>query len=440
MFKLSPKLAVTAALLTSVYSLSVIAQDTDVPSPQSLYVPLPDDVTPELSQKGQYAVGVKQLNVTNSGQFNVYTQQMYDRPLTLEVWYPATSSDEPVATYVNETRSGKVFSILADATRDSKVAKSDSRFPVIVLSHGYTGYRTIMYYLGEHLASHGYIVVGIDHTDSTNADVDIINGPYNGFPSTLYNRSRDQHFALDAVLNDAFFAAVADPARAGVVGYSMGGFGAVNTIGGCYQFTPEQAGMFTGTQDPAAMAAVQTLLNTCAGGKTSVGDTDARWKAMVALAPWGGQHQLFSAEALAEVDVPALYISGDLDDVSGYEGVRWLYEQSGSQDTYLLTYANARHNIAPHPAPLEAMGNELDVGHYYEPAWSSQTLNLINEHFTLAMMDCYVKEQVSACEYLAPRGSSNQAPVSGKPTAPWKGFDNRYGTGMTLESKKVSAE
>lgn len=433
--KLTKTLAVLATVVASASAAFSYAQEPQL-TPQSLYLPLPDDVTPELSQTGQLNVGVKQLNVVNPQQFNVYTQQPYDRPLTLEVWYPAKPGQQPSASYENETRSGKAFSILGDAQRDAEVLVGEERYPVVVLSHGYTGYRAIMYYLGEHLASHGYIVVGIDHTDSTNADVDIINGPYNGFPSTLYNRSRDQHFALDAVINDEALSSIVDADKAGVVGYSMGGFGAVNTIGGCYAFTPEQAGMFTGTQDPAAMGAVQALLNSCAGGKASVSDVDPRWKAMVALAPWGGQHQLFDADSLAKVTVPALYVSGDLDDVSGYDGIRWLYEKSGSPDTYLLTYANARHNIAPHPAPMEAMGNELDVGHYYEPAWSSQALNMLNEHFTLAMMDCYVKDKASACDYLGPRGDNNQLPVNGQPAPAWKGFDNRYGTGITLEGKK----
>ena len=55
----------------------------------------------------------------------------------------------------------------------------------------------MMFYLGEHLASHGYVVVGIDHTDSTNADIQQESDRGPGIISTFYNRARDQQFILD---------------------------------------------------------------------------------------------------------------------------------------------------------------------------------------------------------------------------------------------------
>ena len=58
-----------------------------------------------------------------------------------------------------------------------------------------------MFYLAEHLASHGYVVVGIDHKDSTNAEVFDDATRASGFISTLYNRARDQQFLLDYFSN-----------------------------------------------------------------------------------------------------------------------------------------------------------------------------------------------------------------------------------------------
>ena len=193
-----------------------------------------------------------------------------------------------------------------------------------MLSHGYTGYRTIMYYLGEHLASHGYIVAGIDHTDSTNEDVDFTNAPYAGFPSTLLNRSRDQVLTLNAVSEHALFKDVVDTQNAGLIGYSMGGFGAVNTVGGCYNFGTEATASFTGVTDPAVLSALQNVLNTCAGGNADAESVDTRWKAAMALAPWGGQHKAFSEDALNNIHVPMLYVAGDHDDIAGYKGIKWL--------------------------------------------------------------------------------------------------------------------
>jgi hypothetical protein len=132
-----------------------------------------------------------------------------------------------------------------------------------------------------------------------------------------------------------------------------------------------------------------------------------------------------------------MLISGDLDAVSIYAGIEDIFAHYGSNDHYLLTFLNARHNIAPHPAPKEAWTAEIDYGHYLEPAWSQQQLNYINEHFSLAMMDCHLKSDASACEYLDLSGNSNQVNPEGGLSEPWKGFDNRYSTGM--EFRKGSA-
>lgn len=418
----------------SLFCATALIAITPAYSAQNLYQDYPSDVTPELSEKGDYQVGVTTLTVNYPEPVMTLQGQAVERALALEVWYPITDSGD-VTTYENQTRSGNEFSIQAGAVRDANVAKTEGSYPVVVLSHGYTGYRTIMYYLGEHLASHGYIVAGIDHTDSTNEDVDFANAPYAGFPSTLLNRSRDQVLTLNAISENALFKAVADTKSAGLIGYSMGGFGAVNTMGGCYDFSDEATASFTGVTDPAVIGALQAALNTCAGGNATADSVDDRWKAAMALAPWGGQHKVFNQQALNNIHVPMLYVAGDHDDISGYQGIQWLFENTGNENSKLLTFKNARHNIAPHPAPKEAFGNEFDIGHYLEPAWRSETMNDINKHFALALMECHVKDKPEFCAYLNVEGDSGQIAVDGKVPEVWKGFDNRYALGLKMESK-----
>ena len=350
--------------------------------------------------------------------------------MTLEVWYPAVIKDTDIqTTYENVSRTHKAFSIQGHSVRDAKT-NPEKTYPLVVLSHGYTGYRTIMFYLGEHLASHGYVVVGIDHTDSTTGEVDFKNAPFAGFPSTLINRARDQQFVLDHFTSaKSDLAKVVNTDQASVIGYSMGGYGVVNTVGGCYNFNQQGLQAF-GFPEPAAKALVP-VFNICNAGQSKV---DSRWKAMVAYAPWGQEQNLHKLDA---IQVPSLYVTGDLDDVSGYEqGVKKLFEQSAAKDSFMLVYENARHNVAPHPAPEIAYADEADLGLYYEPVWSSETLNRINQHMTLAFLDCYVKEQVSACDYLPKRESSTQIKqADGKSTDPWPGFANRWAVGMRFVRK-----
>lgn len=405
-----------------------------VSAAQTLYKPFPADVMPSLSDKGNYDVGVKTIEAAYPVKVKDVAGNEVERSLTLEVWYPAVSSAQK-ATYINETRSGQVFEVQADASRDAPIADADTDFPVIIISHGYTGYRTLMFYLGEHLASHGYVVAAIDHTDSTNKDVNFAENPYSGFPSTLLNRSRDQVLTLNSISENTFFKESVDASKAGVIGYSMGGYGAVSTVGGCYAFNDQTAATFTGTQDPKAAALIKEALNTCAGGKASSEEALPAWKAALALAPWGGQHQLFDVQSLNNIKVPVLYVAGDNDDISGYDGIKWLFDNTGSKESKLLTIKNARHNVAPHPAPKEAYGSEFDLGSYIEPAWEVQKLNAINEHFALALMNCHVKALPEYCSYLNVNGSSAQVPVNGKKPEPWKGFDDRWALGLEMQSK-----
>ena len=431
-----PQIMKTLSLLLggAVLVSATAAISPSVSAAQTLYKPFPADVMPSLSEKGNYDVGVKTIEAAYPVKVKDIAGNEVERSLTLEVWYPAASSAQK-ATYINETRSGQVFELQADASRDAPIAAADTDFPVIVISHGYTGYRTLMFYLGEHLASHGYVVAAIDHTDSTNKDVNFAENPYSGFPSTLLNRSRDQVLTLNSISENTFFKESVDASKAGVIGYSMGGYGAVSTVGGCYAFNDQTAATFTGTQDPKTAALIKEALNTCAGGKASSEEALPAWKAALALAPWGGQHQLFDVQSLNNIKVPVLYVAGDNDDISGYDGIKWLFDNTGSKESKLLTIKNARHNVAPHPAPKEAYGSEFDLGSYIEPAWEVQKLNAINEHFALALMNCHVKALPEYCGYLNVNGSSAQVPVNGKKPEPWKGFDDRWALGLEMQSK-----
>ncbi len=397
-------------------------------NPQQLFTVQPT-IMPELSKYGKYIVGVKTITVVNPNQHDMANiTGTKDRPLTLEVWYPAQSdSSQTLATYEDVTRSHNAFSMQGEAYRDA-LELNTGKFPIVILSHGYTGYRSIMFYIGEHLASHGYVVAAIDHTDSTNADIDFNTNSGGGFVSTLYNRSRDQQFVLDYFAkDDSPFGHIIDANKASVIGYSMGGYGAINTIGGCYNFKTEGLQKI-GFPKPYAESLLP-LLNFCNAGRSHV---DLRWKAMVALAPWGQEHNVHQADSLAKIAVPSLYIVGDEDDIVGYEnGVKKLFEQSSLHNNYLMVYENARHNIAPHPAPEISFASDFEIGQYIEPAWSNELLNRVNEHMVLAFLDCYVKEKLERCRYLPTREDITQTKQgNSKLTEAWPGFSDRWGTGV----------
>src|SRR5690606_14017305 len=137
----------------------------------------------ELARHGADAVGVRTLQLSDSGRLDVLNVKAgqpapdYDRPLAVEVWYPAelAAGQQPGTVYETPTRNPALMATLhGRAVRDAAALRSEGAFPLVILSHGYPGNRYLMSHLGENLASKGYVVVSIDHTDSTYTDQKII--------------------------------------------------------------------------------------------------------------------------------------------------------------------------------------------------------------------------------------------------------------------------
>ena len=224
------------ATLALLAALPALAQDNRIDTIR------PD--APSLAKYGAMGVGVKTISLTNPKQLDILKAKAgeptptYDRPLAVEVWYPAKpAADAPNAgQYRIFARDGKTeISIFGKAVRDAAADASGGPYPLVIISHGYPGNRFLLSHLAENLASKGYVVASIDHTDSTYSD-------QAAFGSTLLNRPLDQLFVLNEMgkLNagasgDAIKGALKGMVNAditGLIGYSMGGYGLINTIGG----------------------------------------------------------------------------------------------------------------------------------------------------------------------------------------------------------------
>ncbi|WP_291429810.1 dienelactone hydrolase [Deinococcus sp.] len=418
-----------------------------LPAPLTPSLTVPGDLrpdAPELAARGQYAVGVRTLELVNPGQLDIVKAKdgavpTYDRPLTAEVWYPtAGRSGSGLTTYSDVLGSApnKPFLTRGRANRSAPALKG-AAFPLVILSHGYAGSRFLMTYLAENLASKGYVVAAIDHTDSTH-------GNRAAFASTLLNRALDDNFVisemarLGAAGSGSPLSGVVNADQTAIVGYSMGGYGALNAAGAGYG--PQMAPLVPGTGFAARQAGNYT--------------PDPRIKAVVAFAPWGGaaavkgigvnfggKYGFWEDAGLQNLKVPTLFVVGDRDDVSWYEGgVKPLFENAVNTERYMLVYQNAQHNVAPNPAPAESYASFSDFMHYAEPAWDSARLNNINQHFVTAFLNLKLKGDQSAAEYLnVPVPLANNARYSrnadGTPKADdtsWKGFKDRTARGLEL--------
>ena len=338
---------------------------------------------PELAYFGQYDIGVNTLEMIDRDRVDVVNTQrdsaniIYDRPLTVELWYPADlNGQDPGVTYEAITRNPEIVSQLRGrAVRGADPDNSNAPYPLVIISHGHPGNRFLLSHTAENLASKGYIVASLDHTDSTYESAQ-------SFPSTLYNRPLDQRFVLAnlaKIEESGPLSGMIDIDSTGIIGYSMGGYGLVNNLGGAYN--PEMVDSF--------MAPPNGLLAEHAESNPEFKDNlDRRIKAGVAVGPWGMNNGLWRAGGLAGITVPTFYIAGSADTVSGYaNGTRAIFEGAVNSDRYLLTFKNAGHNAAaPIPVPVEVQASEGQIGsgHYTDPVWDNVRMNNIMDHFVTA--------------------------------------------------------
>jgi predicted dienelactone hydrolase len=344
--------------------------------------------------------------------------------LKIEIWYPAViaAGQEERVTYESAmpgtpaSDAPKTFRIPGKALRDAPKV-GGQRFPLVIVSHGYPGSRTFLTYLTENLASKGYVVAAIDHTDS-------VFGAQAAFTSTLLNRAADQWFTIDALSARSlgagdFLNGLLDASRVAIVGYSMGGYGALASAGAGYSQQGGSARAIPGGYFDAW---------TAGNAKFEARRRD-NLKAMVAIAPWGAQppNSNWDAEGLAGIRIPSLFIVGDRDDISGYEqGVRKAFEGAVNSERRLLVYENARHNVGGNPPPPEAMGSFTARAFFDEPVWRKDRIAAINQHFVTAFLDLYLKGDDTRRAYLdVPVKSTEGSTV-------WKGFQRRWALGLQM--------
>tara|TARA_B100000575_G_C23110408_1_gene641386 strand:- start:240 stop:1526 length:1287 start_codon:yes stop_codon:yes gene_type:complete len=396
---------------------------------------LPD--APVLSSRGKYKVGVKTIKVHNPRQIDIINSNkeqtvLYDRPLTLEIWYPALLENDIKEEVVYNQMMGNFsdpkrplipFKFKGRASRNAKSNRSGGPYPLIIVSHGYTGSRLMFTYLTENLASKGYVVISIDHSDSTFKDA-------NNFNSTLLNRSLDDLFVLNQVEimnfdSSSFLYQLVDVNNTALIGYSMGGYGALNIAGAGY--SEKAVNNFSKISNGNNALEIRKM-----GNKEYEKSFNLKFKAIVAMAPWGMEYGVWDSKGLRGIKIPTFFIAGSKDDISGYEkGVKAIYDGAINCERYLLTYINARHNIAPNPPTEDLFSTNLHIDEYLryaDSAWDQRRINNINQHFITAFLEVKLKNRESYLKYIDANLLLEKDP--------WEGFLPRTSVGMEFRMSK----
>ncbi|HWN63656.1 MAG TPA: alpha/beta hydrolase [Streptosporangiaceae bacterium] len=211
--------------------------------------------TPYLPEPtGPSPVGTTSLYLKDVSRPDPWAAGVSARELMASLWYPATPSDGRQARYMTPAESelqlisrgitgvpqDALSAVRTNAVSDATPAGGQRSLPLVVLSPGFTNSRSTLTALAEDLASHGYVVAGIDHTyesfatafpDGRVTTCLARQAPRSGRgEKVVAGRAADVSFVLGE-LTGAYRAwpgaALIDPSRIAMAGHSAGGAAAI---------------------------------------------------------------------------------------------------------------------------------------------------------------------------------------------------------------------
>ena len=403
--------------------------------------------SPELGGPGGYAIGtvLTQVTLPQRGHITASsalsgTLAIADRTLPVRYWYPAAAGTKGKPAHYDHAMQlpgHPPFQVSSQgiAIADAKPL-GGKKFPLVVMSHGYGGWNTQFSNLAEHIAAQGYVVAAIDHQDMS---ADGLAAFVLSFGNVLVDRTLDQRQVLAQIAADvgtrkAPYLELVDPQNVGLIGYSMGGYGAINTAGADYQFDDGPLSKIPGaSKDSLRQAEAQS----------------APIKSLILFSPWGGQpdSRAWTAAGLAKIKLPVFILAGDQDDVVNFkQGVSWLFDNLTGTLRHMLVYREARHNIVGNDFDLADDAPFMAAEFLKEPVWRSDRLNTINQHFVTAFLDLTLKGDEAKRAYLdLPTVNSDQGEwptsfaeqLNGTVAGPaqdkyWRGFQRRWATGLEM--------
>lgn len=261
-----------------------------------------------------------------------------DRKISIMVWYPAKLPDDAPASDYN-----------FDAEPDS----SGAPYPVILSS------AKVGSIFGSHLASHGFVVVGVKGLDY-----------YNPWDDNLIDQPLDILFALDQVASNPLkgLEGMIDAEHAGVMGYSFDGYNALAMSGArvdpehhlsqCAKSQLEEHWIKFGYCAPSS----RWDKFTAHAGKSLTVSNDGLWQPMTderirAAIPMGPEGAiLFGARGLAAVDRPIMILAGTNDIDTDYrQEAAFIYEQIGTTDKILISFVGEDHYMIFNAGPILKM-------------------------------------------------------------------------------------
>lgn len=248
--------------LRVILNLSLLAVSTVLP----ILLPVPAIPSPS----GPYPIGTRTYELTDPSRRELYSGKDEARRFQMQVWYPseANPSSERAPWMANADVFAPAISSYLDlpgffldhlalvevpAYKDAQFAATEAGFPVILFSHGWNGFNAQNTGQALQLASHGFVVVGVQHpygaVVTVFEDGTIANNNPSALPDGVPNEeyevaarklvdqwAGDLGYVLDFLdeqnkdAESPFYSSL-DLARVGVYGHSTGGGAAIQFCG-----------------------------------------------------------------------------------------------------------------------------------------------------------------------------------------------------------------
>jgi dienelactone hydrolase len=214
-------------------------------------VPAGRGPTPYLPEPtGPYPAGTTSVWLTDTSRPDPWAVGVNARELMVSLWYPAAPSDGRRARYMTPAESGlqltsrgltgipqdTLSTVQTNAVSDARPAGRQHSLPLVVLSPGFTNSRSALTALAEDLASHGYVVAGIDHTYESHATAFPDGRVTTCLAREAARRDRKEEAAAGRAADVCFVldeltgahpawpgAGLIDPSRMAMAGHSAGG-------------------------------------------------------------------------------------------------------------------------------------------------------------------------------------------------------------------------
>ena len=136
---------------------------------------------------GNKNIATYSIELIDSNRLEWFTDSPNDlRKIMIQVWYPTNEYEGEKELYIdygdirikaladqfdyNPGLFRKLINIKTNSIKRA-VPSNDSSFPLIIFSHGLGGYRTQNTIMVEELASHGYVVIAIEHPYDANISI-----------------------------------------------------------------------------------------------------------------------------------------------------------------------------------------------------------------------------------------------------------------------------